>query len=167
MKKIIPFVSLLFYFSSFSQDSTKLYGILPIENGIATYTGVVQIDSLNKDQLYLQAKKWFVNTYKSAKAVIQMDDKENGLIIGKGTFVLFSLDNDTYINHTISIFVKDGRYKYVLTNFIYENNDKRFNIENIPWGYSKKMICSKIDAEVRMIIASLKEYMKKTQQEDW
>lgn len=167
MKTFLFSLSILFYITSFSQDSTKLYGILPMENGIVTYSGVVQIDSLNKDQLYLLAKKWFVNTYKSAKAVIQLDDKENGVITGKGTFAFSSLVNDTYIDHTISIFVKDGRYKYVLTNFIYENKDKSFDIENIPWGYGKKMICSTIDAKAKMIIASLEEYMKTPQKDDW
>ena len=58
----------------------------------------------------MRAKKWFVDNYKSAKDVIQLDDKENGEITGTGNFKISYYTRKPYISHTISIFVKEGRY---------------------------------------------------------
>jgi CspA family cold shock protein len=84
----------------------------------------VFVDSLtNKNELFLRAREWFAKTYKSSMNVIQMEDKENGKIIGKAllkvfmtTFVDSQLESG-FINYSISIYIKDGRYKYEITDF--------------------------------------------------
>jgi hypothetical protein len=94
-----------------------------------TYTKVIFVDSsLTSADLFARAKAWFATTYRSGKDVIQMEDKENGVLIGKGAFQYTS---DIYwgsegtkgwIYYSITIQVKEGRYKYELTNFIHEGN---------------------------------------------
>jgi len=78
-----------------------------------TYSDVVSIVSSNKDQLYNNAKIWFINNFKSANDVIQLDDKQAGHIIGKGLTQL----PDSRLWFTVDLQLKDGRYKYTLTNF--------------------------------------------------
>lgn len=96
------------------------------ESGKINYNGVVQIDSVSAKELYFRSKQFFVNTFKSANDVIQMDDKEAGIIVGKGF-------NDIYIKivasptalqmwYSIKIQSKEGRYRYE----IYDINFKSY-----------------------------------------
>lgn len=54
------------------------------ENGNLNYNEVVQVDTIKKDELYLRSKQFFVDVFKSANDVIQMDDKDAGVVVGKG-----------------------------------------------------------------------------------
>lgn len=60
--------------------------------------------TMNKDELYANGLSFFAIHFKSANNVIQMADPISGRVIGKGIVD----DRDV----TISIFCKDGRYKY-------------------------------------------------------
>jgi hypothetical protein len=98
--------------SNFLFGQGMLFDILPLKNGVVVYSDVIQISETDKNELYSRAKKWFVISYKSGKDVIQLDDKESGNIIGKGNFgVNYGGARNPIISHTISISVKDGRYK--------------------------------------------------------
>src|SRR5258708_31294843 len=68
---------------SFGQRETPK---LPIdsETNKIMYTEVVKVDSsVTKDILYSKAREWFAIAFKSSNVVIQLEDKENGKIIGK------------------------------------------------------------------------------------
>ena len=105
----------------YTLDSTEW--IFPQKNGVVIYTDVVDVDSsIKKDELYNRAKAWFVTEYKSANAVLQMQDKDAGIIMGKGIFeagynmglmVGFQIVS---VYHTVKIFIKDGKYKYEITD---------------------------------------------------
>ena len=94
-----------------------------------TYTEVIKVDSnVSSKELYIRARTWFAETYRSAKDVIQMDDKESGILVGKGNFkytssvFMGSEGTKGWVRYTITISVKDGRYKYEITNFNHEGN---------------------------------------------
>ena len=79
------FILVLFtLINSLAYSQETLLETLPVQNGIVTYSGVVNVDSLDKNALYLKAKKWFVTTYKSAKDVIQFEDKEIVYVLQAG-----------------------------------------------------------------------------------
>ena len=87
-----------------------------------SYSEVVQVEGVSKEDLYQRAREWFTDTFRSSNDVIQLDDKENGQIVGKAIFTyrqLFGevLGIDCLINFKISVFCKEGRYKYDLTDF--------------------------------------------------
>ena len=85
MKKIYILCMVLFISNGIlAQD--KLLGILPLKDGKVTYTDVIQLQGVSKDEMYKRAKHWFVDTFNSGKDVIQLDDKKNGEVIGKGCF---------------------------------------------------------------------------------
>ena len=153
-----------------SKGQEKLFDILPLTDGIVTYSEVVQIEEVNKDELYLRAKKWFVTTFNSAKDVIQLDDKENGEIIGKGSFRIPFYSINPVINHTLTILVKDGRFKYVITDLIYNDDQgNKSSIENCTYitNSAKKKLYPKIDEEINSLIISLKNDMKTKQTDNW
>lgn len=167
MRKII--VLLLFCNSSFAQNQWGL----PIDSTthLITYTEIIPVSG-TQDELYSKAREWFASTYNSAQNVIQMDSKED--IIGKALMqVYYKGFPYGYIHYTISIYFKDGKYKYVVSNFYHEDE---YNNAIPDYGLCEGMmnekkkhdakVCdvllSTLDANTRDLISSLKESMNKS-----
>lgn len=97
-----------------------------------TYTDVVVVDSsITQDQLFNNARSWFNTAFKNSKEVIQIIDKSTGEISGKGVipysssvFVGSAVTNGN-INFSVSVFVKNGKYKYEFSNFSHEGSRVR------------------------------------------
>ena len=129
MKYIIFLILIVVNITVLSQEQEEKYiKILPLdENREIYYSDVVKTDSLNKDELFNLTKQWFVDAFKSANDVIQMEDKEYGILTGKGyfeqSFTLYlgkmfgSRTYNSNIYFTAKIQCKDGRYKYEFYNF--------------------------------------------------
>lgn len=133
MKKNISIFMLLAPFALLAQNSEKLDAvnpiyseILPLDNGLITYSEVVNVEGKTKTELYINANEWIVHTFNSAKDVIQFNDKEAGKIICKTlTSISFGKGWNKVILDPIyflvTIEVKDGRYKITASNFIHHN----------------------------------------------
>ena len=95
-----------------------------------SYSGVVKVEGVSKDDLYTRSREWFARTFKSAKAVIQMDDKAAGKIIGKGyaegSYVVLISAMKFDMWYTVSITVKDGRYRYELSDFTFQDRQTQY-----------------------------------------
>lgn len=99
--------------------------LLPIdaENQQVTYQGVVEVPGASKDQLFDRALEWMAKTYQSANDVVQIKDKEQGKLLAKGGILFFTESKVPagFVMHTQTIYVRDGRYKYVMTGFKHQN----------------------------------------------
>jgi len=87
---------------------------------VISFEKVIKTDSIGKALLFSKIHEWFATTYNSANDVIQMVDKDAGIIIGKGSMKYFYGKHSSYngnINYTIKVYVKDNRYKVILSNF--------------------------------------------------
>ncbi len=180
----------LFFFSvlillsvtfAFGQNETPK---LPIDNstGKIAYSGIVMVkDSASKDELFKRAKICFVHLFKSSNSVIQNEDKEAGTIIGKGIIkvsvrtVTMILEGG-YINFTLTVVTKDGRYKYTCTDFVHEGTlylPSVGNLENDrPRKWREKWwnsVLSQTDTEIQSTISSMKLEMNRPspQNEKW
>jgi Domain of unknown function (DUF4468) with TBP-like fold len=117
MKKIIAILVLLPLFS-------KSQNIVISGNPIQKDSVVVLDTTLKKDQLYTKGLEWFATTYKNAQKVIQLQDKEAGLIVGKASMSCIVKGGallpatETYLSYTIKLSFKDGKIKYELNEFI-------------------------------------------------
>lgn len=103
-----------------AQDDKYGKGSMPFVDGKVVFTEIVPAEGKTADQLYTQAKLAITDMFKSAKDVIQLDDKENGMLIVKGitafTYGGALSKSDAYINFTLNIATKDGRYKIDMSN---------------------------------------------------
>lgn len=160
---------------------------LPIDKktGKVIYSEVVKVDStITKYQLYSKAREWIANVFISSKDVIQMDDREAGKIIVKGSFELTSKLDIDLMKFTISIYLKDGKYKYVITDFIRRYYvDRRYyeepievvinNSKNATTKIRRRFMKQKLDHTVEKmtdLIRDLKQTMQiKTlkNEDDW
>lgn len=110
MKKIT--ISLLFMIASFPfLFGQQAASTVPMVDGMVNYNEVVTVEGVKKDVLYGRAKLWFANAAKSANNVIQLDDKDNGVVLGKATYEA----GDELYSHTWSfttkIQLRDEKYK--------------------------------------------------------
>jgi hypothetical protein len=116
---------ILFNLAAFAAEEVKL----PVdEAGKVTYTEVVTMEGQTQDALYSRALEWFAKTFNSAKNVIQMQDKENGKLIGKALIPITVKDISRYpagvVSYTLSISTKEGKYKYEVIDFLHDNRNE-------------------------------------------
>lgn len=108
------------------------------DNGNVTVVKVIEVPELKKDEIFNRALNYFTYNYVSGKSVIQTQDKENGLIVGKGIYdnvhIGMSLIT-TYVDawHILRVDVKDGRVRVIVTLTEYE---KKIVGGNTPPSYS-------------------------------
>ncbi|WP_394260791.1 DUF4468 domain-containing protein [Moraxella boevrei] len=83
---------------------------------------VVEIPNISKDKIYSNSKQWVAINFKSANDVIQMDDKESGVLIGKGNFnypckgwSCLGYDGDL-VTFTVKIEVKDNKSRITFSD---------------------------------------------------
>lgn len=157
-----------------------------------TYNGVVKVDGASKEELYNRARIWFAKAFVNSKEVLQSESEENGQLIGKAVkiydqgFLSGSKETHGRIIYTASIFVKDGRYKYIFTDLVHESygslslglittSDEypgktsilfpQFWYDKV-WNDIKKQMCD----EVLTLIGSLKQTMgtkAEAEKENW
>jgi len=155
---------------------------------------VVIVDSTTtKEELFNRARSWFGKTYNNEKYVITTEDKNSGEISGNGSmnyrsnrmyFGVAAVEGD--IDYKINIYVKDGRYKYIIHSFRHSGTSigiyapisygiltnssdapkpSRGGANNKAWNDIKDVATNKI----KKIVQGLKEDMNKQYEssKDW
>ncbi|MGN8055632.1 DUF4468 domain-containing protein [Pedobacter sp. 22163] len=138
----------------------------------ATYSEVIQAKG-SKNDLYNKAMEWLAINFKSSKNVVQLDDKDGGKIIAK--FVAFD-SNQGPVTATLTIMIKDERYKYIL-NDIYFNGNRSFpgwGLEENPSAFKANMFKYAINSikknskqNIEGLITSLKKTMETSASTDF
>jgi len=156
------------------------------QNGLV-YTGIIETKQ-TKEVMYKNALLWFSSTFKNAKDVIELQDKENYTIVGKGNFPYTSVGffaratASGHIDFTLKLFFKDYKFKYEFSDFYhfgsYADGYEPFNIglittdaicpHKFPDGTIKSIpeknwpnIKSIIESNVSMFLDGLKNDIQK------
>jgi hypothetical protein len=100
----------------------------PTKDGQLYYEGVVDVVPTAKQaDLYRAGRTWFVDTYVGTKEVLQLDDKADGKMIGKGgyqySFVIGITISQIFMRFTLALDVKDGKYRYRIYDFAGDNTN--------------------------------------------
>ena len=96
---------------------------------------VVKTPNFTPEKVYALYREWFVTTFVNAEAVLQMDDKESGVLIGKSFTHIATAGGwfSQQINFTLKIYIREGRFKYVLTDFyLYTPPSKYISTSTTP-----------------------------------
>lgn len=123
MKRLICILLLSNYLCGSYSQNNPFEKIFPLKKGVIEYSEVITVDGVEASELYKRAKIWLVDAFKSSKDVIQNDDKDNNIVIGKGFFS--GIGHNQLVKNprywfTIRIDSKDGRYRYSISDIIYE-----------------------------------------------
>ena len=79
----------------------------------------------SKSQIYSDTKMFIAETWKSAQAVLQNDDKESGIVLIKGTILIeerfMSWTYKYYYGYNVTFKMKDNKYKIIIDNVYCDN----------------------------------------------
>ncbi|WP_407402219.1 DUF4468 domain-containing protein [Chryseobacterium sp.] len=178
MKKAILLLFLLFSLLSFAQtdEPLKISEVVKVSDSTST-----------AKQLYSRSKIWFTKVFNNPKYVIQLDDPDNNMVMGRGLFNFSSKifmggqGRAGHIKFDVTVSAKDGRYKYEFTNFTHEKAGLITESEIVPgWNewitgsetFRKKIskeLKDYIDTEISKMVITLKAEMDKgkTANDDW
>ena len=181
MKKLLLlFASVILFYFAKAQEV-----VLPIDSTTnkICYTDVVNVEGKTQDELYISAKSWFVTTFNSSQNVIDLDDKESGIIIGKGQIPVYTTSMVTapmgYISFLVKIEIKDGRYRYTFTDLWHSNpGSEGYTPGDLtldrPGGGLLSMgmknwngLKEQANTAIIMMITKLKEQMQNTNDDQW
>lgn len=140
---------------------------LPLINGKVTYSGIIKIDSLSKDEIYQRVRLWLAYNYDN----IKLDTKERIICLGHTQI------GNAYILQTITIWIKEGSYKYEITNFqitqhivmngTSEDIDEPLEKYHSFLGIGKKFAFKNIDNQIVLLIKSLDTAIKTKTTDNW
>ncbi len=122
MKKQLVTTFILVAIAFFANAQTKTFPIDSTTKKI-TYSGVITLDGVSKDILYKRAKNLGISG-----AGTQKDDPAQGVYIYKGSFSVsyrgpqVGLQHKGSVEYQVTIACKDGRYKYIVTNFTHSSD---------------------------------------------
>ena len=110
------------------------YPELPVDDsGKVLYSEVLELEGMNKKEIFKKAKEWLALNYGDINAVLHYEDLERGKIIAKGFFetsvkmdvaALFGGTKEGSgvfdVYHTLVFTVKDGKLKLEMKNLEYK-----------------------------------------------
>src|SRR5690348_5723510 len=102
---------------------------------IMDFSNVVVADSLSHEFLFHNASRW-VNSLKDEKVVLSQNDSINGKIEGESSYLVYTQQAGILkklsgrISYKISIEVKDNKYRYHFSDFVfhYYKQDRNYNM---------------------------------------
>lgn len=163
------------------------------EKQAAIMEGVVEVENSNQEELYNRAKLWMAGNLKSSDNQTLYDDESHQQIIASGNLLLDNkgLQINRSLNFKLSVFFKDGRFKYVvdqmvldLTNTSLDGTNKTRFVESVNDIYSKYYkknqkskkeksrykIMDELDEELGKLIDNLQQSLSQTavpESSDW
>jgi hypothetical protein len=116
--------------SIFAKDKSDVQPFPRDDKGNVRFQGVVQVEGAKAQELYTLAKLWVAKSFRSAKDVIQLDDPANGVLIAKGSHEEgYGFSTTVWFHYTLTVEVKDGRYRWTLDQLEYDAGAYRTPIE--------------------------------------
>lgn len=87
--------------------------------------------------VYERALQWIATNFRSSKAVLEYQNKEEGKIIGNGTtnFTMSLMDYPCYF--TMQIDIKEGKYKVLFDNLHQDQNAPMYGTNTVTQLHGK------------------------------
>lgn len=101
---------------------TGCAGLQPITDADRTFERVVEAPGCSKEQIFNGTKIWIAENFKSAKAVLEYENKDMGTIIGNGIipYPCSGLDciakADWMVHFTMRVDIKDQKFRLTFSN---------------------------------------------------
>lgn len=160
MKKyIVPTILTLLTFISAPTAAAPKTPAEPVE------IQIVQEATLSKSDIFDNTRLWMAESYKSSEAVIDLQDKELGTIIGNGSADLkIGWGVYTPMTFKIRIDVKENKYRITFNkiNIVFDSGAKPIESAN------RKSLEPKAKKAFEEMAASLDSYLTKAKKgDDW
>lgn len=152
---------------------------------LITYYGVVEQEESGSDSLYLRAKKWITNTFgKDVKLELDKRNQKITYVVGTTAYAYTSKYSRRDIGRyefKITFFIKEGRYKYQISNLVHETtkpaaggkptrNYFEYYYTSTTRVRENDIILRNADKDINRFIESLKKAMREpiiVDEDDW
>lgn len=158
---------------SISSCATSKQRLPALDNGKVGIQKTVSFsDSVTISELMSRARLYFAEKYKSAKDVIQLDDINSGILVGK------AFSKSGFKTHfTVKIECKPGRYRYTIYDVyvVGANNAANLYGTEIPaekyWSMPMGQLAgNRVGDEIKSVASDLEEAMSvkvQSRNKDW
>ncbi len=86
-----------------------------------SYRAVVEVEGLNKEELYSRARKWFYESYIFLQSKTKpAEQQEQGYLTIDTGFYFRTAFHSGQMSYTCSVRVQDGKYHYAFTDFRFQ-----------------------------------------------
>lgn len=169
-----------------AQAQPSAYTSLPKdEAGKVSYTAVVPVEGVGQDDLFTRVKEWSARSFGDNKVAERMNDRAAGTLVAEVVMQQPPLSfTDTHANlykFKVAVYVKDGRYKYQIDDFTYQNINpalftedaqQRVSIERYATAKDSKKTNNTLkdfDRRIQTIIENLAQSMSaaRSVSKDW
>lgn len=123
MKPELILISLLFLAASTkNMPAQTVTTNAASKSGPLSFSEVVAVKDASANELYIRTKLWFSTAFVDSKNVLEVQDKEAGILVGKGSFpyepniLVSSGFIRGYVTFSVTMMVKEGRYKYTFSD---------------------------------------------------
>ena len=110
------------YGEKWEDAATNLSSVLSLDkNNSLTYSQIIECPGKTKDQLYIMLNYWVSATFNDSNSVIQLNDKDDGVIICQGYMSNIAVHQSLFKNFRVSIKpvikidIKDGKIRVTYT----------------------------------------------------
>lgn len=158
------------------------------------FAAVVKVDSVSQDELYQRGLVWFTKTFSNANDVIQLKEENTATIVAKAeipytqSFISGSTQTKGKVSFTYSLYFKEGRYKYEISDFYHvpyggssgsysvgqlTNSESCPNPKKMAAGWSDKVwndVKNQVKTEMTMLAKNMQFAMSQplvSQKDDW
>lgn len=138
----------------------------PLPDNENIYEVVINVPGLDKNRIFLLANDWMVSNFRSAEAVIEYSDSEEGIIIGKanakadaGGLV------KALVNFKITINVKDEKTRIRLENMSYASTSSP--LANALMSFNRVSYEAFIGWADEEIISDYRDYLHRNKTDEW
>jgi hypothetical protein len=103
-------------------DIEQAFPKIPTKDGQIFYDFIIDAKGMNKDELFVKLRHLLVEFFVDSKDVLEVNDKENHLMTGKGT-IKYGVQKGMNFHYgrmyfVINIATKDDKFRVQLYNFI-------------------------------------------------
>lgn len=97
-------------------------GLAQVDQSQLAFDRVVEVPGASKDKIYDGTRIWIAENFRSAKAVLEYENKESGTLIGNGNikYPCQGMDciakSDWSTHFTMRVDTKDGKFKVAFSN---------------------------------------------------
>jgi hypothetical protein len=162
-----------------AQDIPEKIG-MPVKDGSVEYE-LIDTVTASKDALYQAANSATVDIFRSSQSVIELQDKDAGLIKGKTWSIVkhklgYGVTGSSRVDFTFEIQAKDDRYRIKLINWIGSLSDKEAGKSSVLEIYTKGIYKSAkyrewyltgVNETALASLAVFKQSIKKKLQDTW
>lgn len=158
--KLIALLSITFFLISGCALTNHAPDVSPEE---LTLQEIHEI-SLSKDVIFSRSLEWMARVFVHSTHVIELQDKENGKIIGKGMTEFYNGDTPTPCGFTMMVEAKNNKYRVT-----YSNYTAMWGVtQNLPRPLWFPRHIEQVKAKLRILDASLYSYLsEKKNGEEW